>query len=263
MDKTPELKRFELVTASAWLISETSDDLTSSGILDAFKNAAGGGYNFHEFINLRPEVAAEAIGLLRSNMADFGTYVLIDIGASTLDICVFNYVDSDEIEKQVLFVAEVSLLGAECNRWLIELNKGSDRRFSEDDLHLAVREAIGTPIVYTKQYKIPLSPVWSETLPIILAGGGRASELHELCIAAFKSDWLKHTKTEEISIIEPTAPTSLMTNCAQNEYHRLSVAWGLSINENDFVKIDLPKEVPEQTRKVVDYSVNFISKDVM
>ena len=133
----------------------TSDDLTSSGILAAFKNAAGGGCNFHEFINLRPEVAAEAIDLLRSNMADFGTYVLIDIGASTLDICVFNYVDSDEIERRVLFVAEVSLLGAECNRWLIDLNKGSNQRFSEDDLHLAIRETIGTPIVYTKQHKNP------------------------------------------------------------------------------------------------------------
>ena len=62
-------------------------------------------------MHLRPEVAAEAVGLLKSNLADFGTYVLIDIGASTLDICVFNYIDSEEIEKQVLFVSDVSLLG--------------------------------------------------------------------------------------------------------------------------------------------------------
>ena len=261
LDKTKDYLRFEKVFHSAWKISEENTDVNAKTIDAAFLFSHVKKDELSNIVHLRPEVAAEAVGLLKSNLADFGTYVLIDIGASTLDICVFNYIDSEEIEKQVLFVSDVSLFGAECPRWVEKINKEGPKKFSDDDLHLAIRESIGTPIVYTKKEKNPHSDAWSGTLPIIVAGGGRASELHRLQLKAFKSDWLNGTDTKDVTFIDPAKPLNLETQCKSNEYHRLSVAWGLSINSLEFVKVDLPSSVPDQQKKSVDYSQNFISKD--
>ena len=111
-----------------------------------------------------------------------------------------------------------------------------------------------------RKKKNPHSDAWSGTLPIIMAGGGRACELHRLQLKAFKSDWLNGTDTKDVTFIDPAKPLNLETQCKSNEYHRLSVAWGLSINSSEFVKVDLPSSVPDQ-KKSVDYSQNFISKD--
>ena len=42
-------------------------------------------------INVLPEVVAEIIGFMKTDKADFGQYLMIDVGASTLDICFFDY----------------------------------------------------------------------------------------------------------------------------------------------------------------------------
>ncbi len=261
LDKTKDFLRFEKVFYSAWKVSEEDNEVNAEAIDAAFLFAHTKRDEFASMIHLRPEVSAEAVGLLKANLADFGTYVLIDIGASTLDICVFNYADGDEIEKQVLFVSEVYLLGAESPKWIEKINSEGLKKFSDDDLHLAIRESIGTPIVYTKTEKNPQSQAWHGTLPIIVAGGGRDSEVHRLQLRGFKADWIRGSNTKEVTLIDPVKPFNLQTKCQSNEYHRLSVAWGLSISDTEFVKVDLPSSVPDQLKKSVDYSQNFISKD--
>ena len=261
LNRTSELQRFELVFNTAWMISEQGDSIWVDDIHSAFEFVSANQGSSSNIVSLRPEVAAEAIGLLRSNLADFGTYALIDIGASTLDICVFDYLDGDEIERQALFVADVSLLGAQSPNWLEELNSKREKKFSENVLYFCIREAIGTPVVHTKNNMNINSSAWRDTLRVILAGGGKYSKIHKTALQNFRDNWLKHTNTRIIEFIDPKMPKGLIANCNSDEFHRLSVAWGLSINRDDFVKIDLPNSIEAQTKRTIDYAGNFISKD--
>lgn len=261
LDSTPDLKRFELAFNAAWVISEDIKDVSAESIRLAFELAVSRKDALRSITSLRPEVAAEAIGLLRSHLADFGTYVLIDVGASTLDICVFDYLDGDERERQAMFVADVSLLGAESPRWMDELNKNADFKFSEDHLIKSIRTAIGTPVVYTKTRMHMYSEAWTGNLRIILAGGGKDSQTHQQAIERFKSSWLRHTDTKEVTFIQPVLPKNLLTDCGGEQFHRLSVAWGLSLNKGEFVKVHLPSAIKPQLRASLDYTDNFISKD--
>ena len=109
-----ELKsKFAGVFRAAWQMSESSADLDGNSLVGFFADAEAKRSELDSFIDIRPEVAAQAIGLIRANLADFGTYALVDVGASTLDVCVFNYLDGGDADKQALFVADVTLLGAQ------------------------------------------------------------------------------------------------------------------------------------------------------
>ena len=82
-------------------------------------------------MNIRPEVAAQSVGFIQSAMLDYGAYTVVDVGASTLDICIFNYINIEEIEKQALFTANVDLLGAESINWLGIVNKQFQKEFKK------------------------------------------------------------------------------------------------------------------------------------
>ena len=58
-----------------------------------------------------PEVAAEVVGYAKSAMASQGLHVLVDVGASTLDVCSFILHDGDGEDRYALLTADVRLLG--------------------------------------------------------------------------------------------------------------------------------------------------------
>ncbi len=257
-----ELKsKFAGVFRAAWQMSESSADLDGNSLARFFADAEAKRTELDFFIDIRPEVAAQAIGLIRANLADFGTYALVDVGASTLDVCVFNYLDGGDADKQALFVADVTLLGAQSPIWFDLLKQKGVVDADENQLRREIRQAMAGPVILTKTRKNRRATVWKEVLPVIFAGGGRQSAIHKDAFVDFESDWVRLTETKGIKLVEPSVPTGLRAMCETSEYHRLSVAWGLSITKDDFGDVVLPVEIPPDRKKFLDLSNNYVSKD--
>ena len=257
-----ELKsKFAGVFRAAWQMSESSADLDGNSLAGFFADAETNRPELDSFIDIRPEVAAQAIGLIRANLADFGTYALVDVGASTLDVCVFNYLDGGDVDKQALFVADVTLLGAQSPTWFDDLKQKGVIDADEHQLRREIRQAMAGPVILTKTRKNRRATVWKEVLPVIFAGGGRQSAIHRDAFGDFEGDWIRLTETNGIKLVEPSIPIGLKAMCETSEYHRLSVAWGLSITKDDFGDIVLPGEIPPDRKKFLDLSNNYVSKD--
>lgn len=240
----------------ASLISEDSVDVSLSIIQKMLSAPELGGIA----VNLRPEVAAEAMGLIRSEMADFGIYVLIDIGASTLDVCVFKYFFRER-EKQALFVANVELLGSQSPIWLKEIMK-TEPCLNLNHLCKEIYTTIASPIVHTKKHRCPHEDAWrgKDSLTILVAGGGRQSEIHKQCIHRVEKNLCENTKITNFEFKEPVVPKTLELNCPHDSYHRLAVAWGLSIDNANFAEIDLPGVIEDIEIEKSPES-DFVSKD--
>mgnify|MGYP001127221160 CR=1 FL=1 len=260
LDSSHSSDEFRRMFEIASRISESDEEVSLSFLKKLFLDKRK-----EPLINIRPEVAAEAMGLIRSEMADYGFYVLIDIGASTLDTCTFNYFRKDASEKQALYVANVELVGAESPRWLETLNQLLDSPICWKKLETAIYTAMGDPIGYTKEHRNPLSKVWNgkENLRILLAGGGVKSKIHQLQLEKLEKVFLNTLSIREIEFIDPIVPKTLQLSCSEDTYDRLAVAWGLSIHSTDSPDTSLPSAMEDFSAPRRDVSDDFISKDQM
>ena len=254
-------RRFHDILNAGWLISETNEPVTINTVYEHFIEAASNYDDFEELTSIRPEVTAEAVCLIQSDLLDFKTYVLVDIGASTLDVCVFNYFDNIDNHKQAMLVAEVKLLGAQSIEWLDEVHKPDGSNFELKHLKEAIRHHVANPIRVAKVKKDIRSPVWSGVLEILMAGGGSASEVHQSAINDFKDVFIKQTSAEDVIQRNPSVPKSLQHLASEDGAHRLAVAWGLSLSQYDFMEFVPPSKVPDMTLNKSSINDTFISKD--
>ena len=255
--------RFHDILNASWLISEKNAPVTINMVFDHFSQATSSPDDFKELTNIRPEVTAEAVCLIESGLLDFKTYVLVDIGASTLDVCVFNYFDNIDSHKQSMLVAEVELLGAQSNEWLKQVSKPDGSAFSSEDLKNAIRYNIAKPIIDARNNKYPQSSVWSgkDSLEILMAGGGVASELHQTAIDDFKTDFTSGNNEKDVIPITPSMPKTLKHQASSEQAHRLAVAWGLSVKQPNFIKYDTPSKVSDIVMGKSSLNDTLISKD--
>ena len=261
IDNSALKAKFSSVFRAAWQISESSADVDGNSLSGFFVKAEAKQAELSSVIDIRPEVAAQAIGLIRANLADVGTYALIDVGASTLDVCVFNYLDAGEWDKQALFVADVTFLGAQSPIWFEQIKRDGLLNVPDIQLRRDIRQAMASPVLVTKTQRYRTAPVWSDVLPVIFTGGGRQSVTHRDAFSDFRDDWIRQTNSKGIKLVEPVIPKGLKAICEQSEYHRLSVAWGLSLTKDLFAEVELPSEIPPDQQLVLDISDNYPSKD--
>lgn len=66
----------------------------------------------HPAIEVVPEVAAQAVGYARSTLRDPGLHLLVDVGATTLDICGFILHQAEGRDRYELLTTTVERLGA-------------------------------------------------------------------------------------------------------------------------------------------------------
>ena len=151
-----------------------------------------------------PEVVAEVVGYAKSTLRQEGIlHLLIDIGASTVDVATFIlHLDTEDksSDKYEMMVAEVRTLGgfrlhefrvtetakqvekhlskiaASCDsvnplpdldQYLPESIAEIDEKFEEDFLRL-----IGDVLSHTKKRRDTMSTIWGGELPTVVAGGG-------------------------------------------------------------------------------------------
>lgn len=249
---------------------------------------------------LIPEIAAGAIGYAKSDNRINGLHLVVDIGASTVDVCCFNLDKNKGDDYYELKHAIVKDLGTIMlyNTWvnaflktnihhikknyleqdpIKNLNEDSsmfyvpidllekvkveaNKRFRKE-LELLFRDVIWT----TKQKRDQINPIWSKgLLPIILIGGGSKMDFFASEVNNINKWITKNSRTEGARIIVPPVLKSLRNLDANLDYHHyFYVAWGLSHLSLDIGNIEPMDKVDDKLRpKPIDFSYKYVSQEM-
>ena len=206
-----------------------------------------------------PEAAAEMTGFAKSTRGAPGLYLLVDIGAMTLDACLFRLnPDAARGSLYSFMAADVRPLGVESFHWFRAEGK-TEAGFNEQCnrmLHIVV--------LRTRQRRDPHAATWKpgNDVPVFIAGGGAANPLHRDIVASL-GPWLRrHVGNEGIRPLELHVPDTLDLPEPLEDLSRMAVAWGLSYPATEIGRIRAERDIEDvPSRPVVDSSGRFISKD--
>ena len=251
--------RFQSVVATAFGLDDGS--ITESQVRRGLEEASVEACSTDEFaargLAVIPEAAAAMTGFAKSLSSAPGLYLLVDVGALTLDVSMFRLNQGEEGDRYSFMAANVRPLGVESIEWF----KTAGR--SEADCDRECRKSLDDVIVYTKTKRDPEAAVWSGApLPVLLTGGGAANKLHFDAVLSFDEGFKQsHYRTDGIRFIDVPAPSSIDWPEAHEGIARLGVAWGLSNPPEEIGKIHPMSAVDDVRAQVQRESARFVSKD--
>ena len=301
IDDDPTLReKFDFAGKAAWLLSRKSGCVTLKDAKSSLEDLEQ--LKEDEFpcdFSLIPEVIAEVTGYARSEFRNEGLHFLVDVGASTLDVCAFELRNNEGDDHYKIYTADVEPLGSHMlHQARINGAKNAFRQFSKDildaqdplsiipnDLTTYVpskeivvksikeenvkfaknsRIAVHKTIWHTYKKRYPNSPRWSETLPVFVCGGARAIGLYEDVLQGVNG-WLNDfiSTCKGVRIIPLPKPKSLEAEVNDTDYHRLAVAWGLSHENFNIGTYDRPSEIDDVAApRKLDISDRFIGPEM-
>jgi hypothetical protein len=185
-------------------------------------------------IAVLPETAAEATGFAKSTNRAPGLYLMVDVGAMTLDVCTFRLVQNpSEDDQYSLFAADVKPLGVESYHWFLRLGK------TEAAFRGQCERSLWGVVWGTKKDRDPNAECWSagNDLPVFLAGGGAQNLLHRQIVESL-GPWLRNSaQNDGVRILELPVPENLDLPIPVSDFGRLAVAWGLSYPPTEIGRI--------------------------
>ena len=227
-------------------------------------------------IGLCPEVLAGALGYARGDERRDGLHLAIDVGASTVDTCMFLLREEDGEELWPLLEAEVGRLGTfELHQRRIaaveEIDSAKAHQFKErydpldpmavdpridyttDPEQVALRRAdnqasadlrqlVGGVIQKTVTQRDRLAPAFKRggRLPILLMGGGSRSSFYRRFAEGWDQVLRDRLATGQQGTLVIDAPIPQVLDASTRDAgHRMTVAFGLS-----HPYVDLPRHKP-------------------
>jgi hypothetical protein len=262
-DNSKLLATYRQCVAAAWLLSGNNMEINIGAVREAFfdsrsVDAATKNSNAREFLGIEviPEVAAEVTGFARSTRRRDGLYILIDVGAATLDACSFRlYAPNGVQDRYSMFTADVQLLGVESVRSRLQMGE------SDEQLRHEIAFVAKKVIWDTKCRRDPRAAEWRGELPVFLCGGGSANEIHKLAVKEL-TGWLTRHVGARLRLLSLESPENMDASTGPSDFHRLAVAAGLSYPPFDIGTLALPTEIVDIARLPVrDNSNRYLSKD--
>ncbi|MCY4357215.1 MAG: hypothetical protein OXD01_06805 [Gammaproteobacteria bacterium] len=197
-------------------------------------------------INVIPEAAAEMTCFAKSTRSASGLYLMVDVGAMTLDACMFrlNQVENKP-DRFGFMAADVRPLGVDSLHWF--LCNGKTKQEFVEQCNRMLRKII----VYTKRHRDPNASNWKPggNTPIFLAGGGAANSLHQDIIIKDLDNWLKKYNSGNDGLLKLEFPPDntldlpeTITESSQI-FGRMAVAWGLSYPPTEIGDIASMREI--------------------
>ena len=210
-----------------------------------------------ERINIYPELAAQTTGFILSKYGRDGLYLMIDVGAGTMDIALFHASQITGTPKINFYTGSVEFLGClelfrkrrEAIRqakgdisWGEELitsnigdlpfNKLEEREGADVDFTHKCRNAVYKQIGITKQngYFDGNTTSLRNGLPYFLCGGGSGMEIYQSIPSKVQSIMIQGYHFGGFQQEVLVAPENLNVTYDSEDYHRLSVAYGLSMH---------------------------------
>lgn len=305
IEDNKENQIFRCVGKAAWKLSTLTEELITLGRakveLEYIEDPEywDTDEDFACDFDIIPEIAAGAVGYALSEHRREGLHVMVDIGASTVDVCSFKLHTEEGNDRYSLFMADVQQLGTIrlYKEQLLALKGVYEKHIkylwrkydplapmkediescfvSQNQFILAVEEAevqlkeqffyiIRRVIWQTKLRRYPEAPVWEKgRLPIILIGGGSKLKFFRAILDEI-GPWLKYYCYNDGAVILPVPmPTSLTQLVGEaDSYHYLAVAWGLSHRAMDIGEIIPADRIPDvEPPKPFDWRSRFISKE--
>lgn len=240
-----------------------------------------------------PEVVAQAVGYARSPLRDTGLHLLVDVGASTLDVCGFVLRPAEGQDCYDLLTATVDRLGVlelhqqrldalRCERGrkqfedfdplgplpevLAAYHPGCSCGATDIDAEFRAKVAhvITRHLATLKKRRDPYSQKWNTGLPLFLCGGGGMMGFFREAAGQADREFRKAMIAEPAKLRTLPKPTGLVNqDIDESLFHRLSVAYGLSFDAFNIGSVTPPDELEdikvEADRR--DYEKDYISKD--
>jgi hypothetical protein len=265
-DNTENL-RFRRVGKAAWMLSVQEDHITIGKAEDELRYLVEAPEYWERDddgttcdFDIIPEIAAGAVGYALSPLRREGVHLMVDVGASTVDVCSF-LLDRRESDRYSLLTADVQQLGTirlhhERIRAIQRLHEGqaqylrdkhdpltpisediepyllsrsqivSGVQVAEKDLRRRLHFMLQRIVTDLKTRRAPNEAIWRGRLPVLLIGGGTKLPFFS-SLAEELGEWMKSYAGNEGAVAVPLpVPNTLKSETA--EYHRLAVAWGLS-----------------------------------
>ena len=291
---------YKRVVGAAWHLSTQDSEITLDAALSSlnliYEHTFSEFEDFQEFgrlihpdqINCFPEFVAMVSGYVRSPQRENDLHALVDIGAGTADVTVFN-VHRDSFDEDIypIFAKNIGPLGT---YFLLQhrnkaLNSSAEidptepvpddrtfsARFNVDERGLAeidknfskkFRILVAKELQKVKIKRYPKSPRWKNGVPCFLCGGGSNVSLYRKVLEQLTATDYQF----RIKICKLPAPDDLegIGNDVIS-FERLLVAYGLSNDPFDIGKIIKSQNVPddEPVYNKSNFESRFVSKDML
>ena len=252
-------------------------------------------------VKLIPEVAAEVAGYARSHMRDEGLHILMDVGATTLDVCSFILHEREGEDCYELLTADVRELGAlvlHRNRLAVARERIPASELSAlldcdpvapvpdaievllsafpslkrellvgSDEHYRKRcsQMIWETLVALKTRRDPRSSRWKSEMPVFSAGGACGMAFYCELIDGISGDLARmYPPCTGILALSLAKPENLEADVNDEGYHRLAVAWGLSYPDTDIGSVTRPCDIADiPPRRQAEPARPYVSKEMV
>jgi hypothetical protein len=303
IENNEENRRFQRVGKAAWMLSVLENQVTIAKARDELRHLTESPEYWERDddglacdFDIVPEIAAGAIGYASSTLRREGLHLMVDVGASTLDVCSFVLHERAGNDRYSLLTADVKQLGTLRlhQERILAIQKAHEGQaqdlrdkhdplapitedlepylLSRDRILGAMREAEGQlkktcqmmlrrVVLDLRKQRDPNASVWRGRLPIILIGGGAQLPFFRMIVEEM-NEWVASNigRSEGTVLLPVNIPVSVSTNAL--EQHRLAVAWGLShqgFNIGEIIPADrIPDINPPRQREWED---RFVSND--
>lgn len=239
---------FKRVLAAAFRLAPLADTLDLSMVKEVLKTAtADDAISSETPFLLFEELAGVIAGYRASPDHRTGPHVIVDVGASTLDIATFHIPEGDH--KILVFMSAVGLLGAEALRTARRVDV-PDKTFRSACAHQTDHV-----LQFTRQRKdIDFQYENGIPKPLLFVGGGRLTDVHNPLYKNYSNALEAPRRTPE-----PGANLSYDRN---TDFARLLLSWGLAQEDLDLPLIKPPSEIEDEVRRHHDYRDKYVDKDM-
>ena len=263
-DNVPLLALYRQCVAAAWLLSLSNVEISIETVREAYRDqrslcAATNKPEGRESLGIEviPEVVAEVTGFARSPHRRDGLYILVDVGAATLDACSFRlYAPNGDEDRYSMFTADVQLLGVEPVQ--------SRQQAGESDVQLRGEIArVAKSVIWdTKRHRDPHAAEFKGELPVFLCGGGSGNDIHKHAVKELTDWFARYVVGARLRFLSLESPENLEALTDPGDFHRLAVAAGLSHPTFDIGTLTPPSDIEDMPGpRIRNYDGALITKD--
>ena len=240
------------VTAEATQIFLDDPRIVEAGASSRFAEGLG--------IVVIPETAAAMTGFAKSIRSAPDLYFMVDVGAMTLDACMFRLNQNMQTGDLYAFMAaQIRPLGVESFHWFLSEGK------TESEFVQQCERTLRIVIWSTKCHRDRYAENWKpgSEVPVFLVGGGASNQLHKEIVNSL-DPWLKkHAHNDGIRLLTLEVPDQIELPEPLEHFGRMAVAWGLSFPSSEIGEVEPMSKIDDMPPPTVkDFDKLYISKDV-
>lgn len=294
-DDGPTRDAFRAAAMAGWQLAD-QPKLTLEHCLEALDGGAGRAVGAQ--VEVIPEVAAEVVGIARSDWRQEGLYFMVDVGASTLDVCGFRLHSKDNDDEYALFSASVTVRGAarlhqhrlcelaglhvavrndwlnpeqgfsgevpsSCRDYVVDQSSETAALDIDSRFLAACAKEIRGVVMAVKQRRDPNAREWKKGVPVFVGGGGSQVDLYSRAVNEADRVLRKGPIPAGLRRRELEVPADLEPQVPMRVFRRLAVAYGLSYHSFEIGGIVPPSEIEDvEPPPVKNWTDAFITKEM-